>query len=90
VGPLNVILWLGGALLVVIAYARGKRPWRRYRALKEQDEQVARYAAWRGSARDDSTIGASGAMEILRRQARLAGLVAAFGVALIVVGFLVR
>jgi hypothetical protein len=87
---LNVALWLGGAALIVIGYTRARRPWARYQALKTQDENVARYEAWRGGVRDDSTTGASVAMAILRRQAQTAGLIAIGGFALVFAGFLVR
>ena len=52
-GPLNVVLWLGGVILIAIGYTRAKGPWSRYQALKEQDANVARYEAWRGGVRDD-------------------------------------
>ncbi|MEX1169079.1 MAG: hypothetical protein WEE50_02935 [Chloroflexota bacterium] len=86
---LNVALWVGGAALIVIGYTRARRPWSRYQALKEQDRNVARYEAWRGGVRDDSTTGASVAMAILRRQAQTAGLIAVGGFVLVFLGFLV-
>lgn len=85
---LNVALWVGGAVLIVIGYTRARVPWSRYQALKEQDRNVARYAAWRGGVRDDSTTGASVAMAILRRQAQTAGVIAVAGFVLVFVGFL--
>lgn len=90
-GPLNLVLWIGGVVLIVLGYTRARGPWSRYQALKEQDANEARYTAWRGGgARDDGTTGASVAMEILRRQARLAGLVAILGFVLVFVGFLIK
>ena len=89
-GPLNVVLWLGGVVLIAIGYTRAKGPWARYQALKEQDANVARYEAWRGGVRDDGATGASVAMAILRRQAQTAGLIAVAGFVLLFVGFLVR
>jgi hypothetical protein len=89
-GPLNIGLWLGGVALIAIGYLRARRPWSRYRALKAQDENVARYEAWRGGIRDDGATGASVAMAILRRQAQTGGAVALVGVLLIVLGFVVR
>ena len=59
-------------------------------ALKAQDANIARYEAWRGGVRDDSKTGASVAMEILRRQARIGGARRGVGVVLVVVGFVVR
>ena len=89
-GPINGVLLLGGAVLVGVGLLRARVPWARYRELRLQDENIARYERWRGGIRDDSKTGASVAMEILRRQARIGALVAAFGVVLIVAGFVVR
>ena len=86
----NGVLILGGAILVVIGLSRARGPWERYRALKAQDENIARYEAWRGGLREESKTGASVAMEILQRQARIGALVAVFGAVLVVVGLLVR
>lgn len=89
-GAVNAVLILGGAVLVAIGWQRARGPWDRYRALKAQDDNIARYEAWRGGLRDESRTGASVAMEILRRQARLGALVAGFGIVLVVAGFVVR
>lgn len=87
-GPLNILLWAGGILLIAVGVQRARGPWSRYQALREQDENVARYEAWRGGGlRDDGTTGASVAMEILRRQARNGALIALIGVVLVVLGF---
>ena len=85
---LNVALWVGGAILIVIGYTRARAPWSRYQALQEQDRNVARYEAWRGGVRDDSATGASVAMAILRRQAQTAGVIAVVGFVLVFLGFL--
>ena len=85
---LNVALWVGGAALILIGYTRARAPWSRYQALKAQDQNIARYEAWRGGIRDDSTTGASVAMEILRRRAQMAGLIAVAGFVLVFLGFL--
>lgn len=89
-GIVNLALWGLGVILVVVGYTRARGPWSRYQALKEQDANVARYGAWRGGLRDEGPTGASIAMEVLRRQARMAGLIAIVGVVLIFVGFLIR
>jgi hypothetical protein len=89
-GPLNLLLWIAGVALIVIGYTRARGPWSRYRALKAEDANAARYGAWRGGTRDDGTTGASVAMEILRRQAQRAGLIAVAGFVLVFLGFLVR
>jgi len=90
VGPLNLLLWAAGIVLVVVGYTRARGPWSRYQALKEQDQNVARYEAWRGGLRDDGETGASIAMQVLRRQAQRAGLIAIAGIVLIFLGFLLR
>ena len=80
-----------GVVLFALGYARARNPWRRYQALKAQDENASRYRAWRGgpsSAADEKT-GASVAMQLLRREARTWAAVATVGAALVVVGFIV-
>ena len=89
-GPLNIVLWLGGVALVALGYSRARGPWSRYQSLKAQDENVARYEAWRGGIRDDGTTGASVAMAILRRQAQIAAAIALAGLILVFLGFLIR
>lgn len=89
-GALNLVLIAAGIVLIVVGYTRAKGPWQRYRALRAQDDNVARYEAWRGGLRDESKTGASVAMEILRRQARVGGAIALAGFVLVFVGFLVR
>ena len=59
-----------GSSLIALGYLRARGPWARYQELKAQDANIARYEAWRGGLRDESTTGASVAMEILRRQAQ--------------------
>jgi len=87
---LNVVLWVGGIALMALGYRRGKGPWSRYQALKEQDANAARYNAWRGGIRDDGTTGASIAMAILRRQTQIAVGIGAVGFVLVFLGFLIK
>jgi hypothetical protein len=89
-GAANLVLLIGGVALVAIGCYRARGPWSRYQALKAEDANIARYEAWRGGLRDSGATGASVAMEILRRQARLGALVAAIGVVLIVAAFALR
>jgi uncharacterized membrane protein len=88
-GPLNIVLLGAGVILIAVGYLRAREPWRRYQALKEQDRNVARYEAWRGGLRNDGKTGASVAMELLRRQARIGGAIVIAGFILIVLGFLI-
>jgi len=86
-GSLNVVLWIAGVALIGLGYLRAREPWRRYRALKEQDANVARYEAWRGGLRDSGPTGASVAMDVLRRQARNGAAIAGIGFVLVFAGF---
>lgn len=89
-GALNLLLWGGGIALIVIGYRRARGPWSRHQDLKAQDENVARYESWRGGSRNDGKTGASVAMELLRRQARIGGAIAIAGFVLVFLGFLIR
>jgi hypothetical protein len=90
VSIVNIVFWALGVALIAAGYQRAKGPWSRYQALKEQDENIARYEAWRGGARDTSPTGASVAMEVLRRQAQRGGLIAIVGFVLVFLGFFFR
>jgi len=90
VGALNLILWGAGVALIAYGYTRARGPWERLQALKEQDANESRYSAWRGGVRDTSTTGASVAMELLRRQARIGAGIAGVGFLLVLAGFLIR
>jgi hypothetical protein len=90
VGPLNIAGWLIGIALIAFGYSRARGPWARYQALKAEDANAARYGAWRGGIRDDSTTGASVAMAILRRQVQIGAGIAVVGIVLVFLGFLIR
>jgi hypothetical protein len=87
---INIVLWLAGIALIAIGYSRARGPWARYQQLKEQDANAARYNSWRGGIRDDSTTGASVAMQILRRQAQMAAGIAIVGLVLVFLGFFIK
>ena len=89
-GPLNLVLWAAGVALIAFGYSRARGPWRRLQALKEQDANADRYAAWRGGVRASGPSGASVAMEILRRQARIGGALMGVGFLLVLAGFAIR
>jgi uncharacterized membrane protein len=86
----NIALLALGVALIAVGYQRAKGPWGRYQALKEQDDNIARYEAWRGGLRDNSPTGASVAMQILRRQAQIGGVIVAVGFVLVFLGFLIK
>lgn len=89
--PVNLVLLAVGIALIAFGYTRAKAPWQRLQALKEQDANVARYDAWRGGVRGAaSETGASVAMELLRRQARIGGAIAGVGFGLVLAAFLIR
>ena len=89
-GPPNLLLWGGGVVLIVVGYLRARAPWARYKDLQAEEANVARYEAWRGGLRDEGTTGASVAMALYLRQARLWGAVAIVGVVLVFAGFFIR
>lgn len=86
----GLVLIAVGVVLIVVGAVRARDPYRRYMALREQDANIARYEAWRGGSRPESTTGASVAMRLLRRQAQLGGAIVVAGVVLVVAGFLLR
>jgi hypothetical protein len=89
-GIINLVLLAAGVALIAVGYSRARGPWARYQALREQDRNVARYAAWRGGIRDDSPTGASVAMRMLRRQAQVGACVAIVGFVLVFLAFAIK
>jgi hypothetical protein len=88
-GLLNLALIALGVGAMALGYARARRPWARYQALKAQEENIARYESWRGGLRDPGPTGASVAMDLARKQAREGGIIMAAGFAVTILGFLV-
>lgn len=86
-GPLNLLLWGAGIVLIAGGYVRAKAPYARYLALKDQEANVKRYEAWRGGVRDPGPTGASVAMKMLRRQAQIGAGISLLGVVLVFAGF---
>ncbi len=90
-GPLNLVLWGLGILLIVVGYTRARGPWGRYQEIKAQEANIARYEGWRGTRlRDDGPSAASLMAREMLRKAQLGGLVAIAGFVLVFVGFAVR
>ena len=89
-GLVNLGLIVIGVALVALGWSRARGPWARYRALQEQDANIARYESWRGGVRNDGTTGASVAMAVLRRQAQIGGAILIVGVVLVFLGFFIR
>jgi hypothetical protein len=88
--PLNLVLVAGGLVIAAVGVARGRGPWGRYQALRAQEANIARYEAWRGGLRDDGPTGASVAMELLRSQLRVDGVIVAVGIVAAVAGLVVH
>ena len=88
--PTGLVLVIGGLVLIVIGYIRTRGPYARLRNLRAQDENVARYEAWRGGVRDDAKTGASIAMAILQRQVRIGAGLGLIGIAAIFTGLVMR
>ncbi len=90
-GPLNIVLWLAGVVLIgdrlqpgqgsvgALPGAQGRRT--------PTSPATSRGAA---ASADDGSTGASVAMAVLRRQAQIGGAIAIVGVVLVFIGFLVR
>jgi hypothetical protein len=90
-GPINLILWGLGVVLVIVGYSRARGPWQRYQALKEQEANISRYEGWRGTRlRDDGPSAASLMADEMKRRAQIGGLVVVAGFVLVFVGFAVR
>ena len=90
---LNVALWGLGVLLIALGYLRARDPWRRYQALRAQQENADRYDAWRGRASNSADVGPSGAevaMAMFRRRAQFGAALAVLGFVLVFAGFAVR
>lgn len=79
-----------GVVLVAIGLARARGPWGRYRALKAQEQNIARYEAWRGGLRDTGPTGASVAIEMLRSRLRIDAAIAGVGVVAVLVGLFLK
>ena len=89
-GLVGIGLILAGVVLIVVGVTRARGPYQRYMALREQDQNVARYEAWRGGARPDGKTGASVAMAMFRRQAQVGAAIVIAGFVLVIAGFVVR
>lgn len=79
-----------GTVLIVIGMARARGPWGRYQALKSQEQNIARYEAWRGGLRDTGPTGASVAIDMLRSRLRRDAAIAGAGVVAVVVGLFLK
>jgi uncharacterized membrane protein len=88
-GIVNFILIGLGIASMAFGYSRARGPWRRYQALKAQEENISRYESWRGGLRDSGPTGASVAMTLARQQARMGAILMAAGFIITILGFLI-
>jgi hypothetical protein len=91
----NIVLWLVGGALVVIAAWRGRAPFARMSELDRLADNAKRYESWRGggsrtAAGGGSETGADVMRDMLRRQVYLWATVGVLGSLLIIAGFIIR
>jgi uncharacterized membrane protein HdeD (DUF308 family) len=91
---LNLVLWLVGLALLGAGIAMIRGPLARYRQLQETEANLRKYEAWRGGSRrtavEPGVTGADVMKAQMRQRAQLWGGVAAAGIVLIVLGFIIR
>lgn len=88
-----MLLWIGGALLIVLAVFQARGPFSRMAELDRLADNSRRYDSWRGGRRGDDdaeTTGADIMRQMLRRRVLLWAAVAGAGMLLILAGFAVR
>jgi hypothetical protein len=90
----NVVLWLAGVVLLVVAIWRIRPPLTRMNELDRLAQNAQRYESWRGGSRltaaDGERTGADEMRQMMRRQVGTWAAVGVVGIVLIVAGFAVR
>jgi hypothetical protein len=92
---LNLILWIGGLVLLGAGIAMIRGPLARYQQLQQTDENLRRYESWRGGSRRTAvdyggTTGADVMKTQMRQRVQLWAGAIVVGIVLIVAGFVVR
>jgi hypothetical protein len=92
---LNVILWIGGLVLLGAGIVMIRGPLARYQQLQQTDENLRRYESWRGGSRRTAvdyggTTGADVMKAQMRQRVQLWAGAIVVGIVLIVAGFIVR
>lgn len=90
---LNLVLWVGGVALIVLAVLQARGPFARMTELDSLAENARRYDKWRGGRRasaGEEMTGAEVMRQMLRRRVLIWAGVAAVGVLLVLVGFALR
>lgn len=90
----SLALWIGGAALIVLAVLQARGPYSRMSELDRLAANARRYDNWRGGRRtgadEGGTTGADIMRDMLRRKVLIWGAVAALGIVLVVIGFVLR
>lgn len=90
-GLANLVLIAAGAVLLAFGGLRVRGPYRRYMALRVQEQNLSRYDSWRGGRRTavpDSRPSSAQLMQAeLRRQAQRWMAVGGVGLLLLFLGF---
>lgn len=93
-GLVNLVLLVAGLLLVAYGGVRLREPYRRYMALRVQEQNLSRYDSWRGGSRTAVPESRPSSAELmqaeLRRQAQRWGLLCIGGFVLLLLAFLLR
>lgn len=90
---LSLALWIGGIAVLGLAIWRVRAPFARMGELDRLAENARRYDSWRGGrsgAGPRETTGADVMRSLLRRQVTTWSAIGAFGIAVIVAGFVIR
>jgi hypothetical protein len=93
---LNLVLWIGGVVLLIAGIIQIRAPLARVNELKALEENAKRYDAWRGGSRTaasrpaDGRTGAEEMREMLRTRVRIWAAAIVIGIVMIVAGFLIR
>lgn len=89
---INILLWLGGAVLVGLSVWRIRRPYARLAELDQLADNARRYDSWRGnrSPAEDRPSGADVMRELMRRELIIWTVVGVLGVVMVFAGFAIR
>lgn len=92
---ISLALWIGGAVLIVIAVMQARGPFAKMAELDRLAENSRRYDSWRGGRRataaaDEGPTGADIMRQMLRRRVLVWAGVAGAGLLLILAGFAIR
>ncbi len=88
----SLALWIGGAVLIILAVFQARGPFSRMTELDRLAENARRYDNWRGGRRATSgeETGADIMRQMLRRRVITWAAVAGVGFVLILAGFAIR